>query len=138
MFSLSLSATMLAAIFGAGTPGGAKPEFLAPDVAFKVTARMQDPHTIALSYDIADGYYMYRERFKFTATGATLGEPALPPGKIKFDDTFQKDVESYRKRLTITVPVKAKGMFTLHVSSQGCADAGLCYAPQQVALRLQP
>jgi thiol:disulfide interchange protein DsbD len=117
-------------------PARAADEFLEPDVAFKFSARMADPQTIAITYTIADGYYMYRERFKFTASGATLGTPVIPAGKIKFDDTFQKDVEYYRNNITIMVPVQANGMFTLTVTSQGCADAGLCYAPQDASARL--
>ncbi len=111
-------------------------DFLEPDVAFKFTARMADAQTIAVTWEIADGYYMYRERFKFTAAGATLGTPVIPEGKIKFDETFQKDVETYRKSLTITIPVQASGPFTLNVTSQGCADAGLCYSPQETSARL--
>jgi thiol:disulfide interchange protein DsbD len=111
-------------------------DYLDPEVAFKFSARMADPQTIAVTYDIADGYYMYRERFKFAATGATLGAPQIPPGKVKFDETFQKKVETYRHSVTITIPVQAAGMFTFTATSQGCADAGLCYAPQDATARL--
>jgi thiol:disulfide interchange protein DsbD len=114
----------------------AEEDFLEPDQAFKFSARMVDPHTIAVSYEIADGYYMYRERFKFSATGATLGAPQYPPGKVKFDETFQKDVETYRHIVTVTIPVNANGMFSLTATSQGCADKGLCYAPQDSTVRL--
>ncbi len=83
---------------------------------------------------IADGYYMYRERFKFAADGATLGQPQIPPGKVKFDETFQKDVETYHGRVAIRVPVerRAAGLHAERVTSQGCADKGLCYPPRQV------
>lgn len=111
-------------------------DYLEPDVAFRFSARMLDPETVAVTYDIADGYYMYRERFKFRASGATLGDPVFPHGKVKFDETFQKDVETYRGSVTIKLPVKAAGMYTLTVTSQGCADAGLCYAPQDASARL--
>jgi len=104
-------------------------EFLQPEVAFKFSARMLDEKTVEVSYKIADGYYMYRERFGFKAEGATLGEPAIPPGKVKFDETFQKDVETHRNAVAITIPVSANGGFTLKATSQGCADQGLCYAP---------
>jgi thiol:disulfide interchange protein DsbD len=123
-----------AMLLGAG-PAQAD-DYLEPDVAFKFSARMSDPQTIAITYDIADGYYMYRERFKFSANGATLGAPKIPPGKVKFDETFQKNVETYRHSITITIPVRADGMFTLNATSQGCADAGLCYAPQDASVRL--
>jgi len=111
-------------------------DYLEPDVAFRFSARMVDPETVAITYDIADGYYMYRERFQFRASGATLGAPVFPHGKVKFDETFQKNVETYRGSVTITVPVKADGMYTLTATSQGCADAGLCYAPQDASARL--
>ncbi len=124
-----------AILFGAA-PARAADDYLEPEAAFKFSARMLDPQTVAVTYDIADGYYMYRERFKFSAEGATLGAPQIPPGKVKFDDTFQKNVESYRKSVTITIPVRSTGMFTLTATGQGCADAGLCYAPQDASARL--
>jgi thiol:disulfide interchange protein DsbD len=45
-------------------------------------------------------------------------------------------VETYRHSVTITIPVRAAGMFTLSATGQGCADAGLCYAPQEASARL--
>ncbi len=125
----------LGGLLGAA-PASAADDYLEPDAAFKFSARMQDAGTVAITYEIADGYYMYRERFKFTADGATLGTPSFPPGKVKFDETFQKNVETYRHSVTITIPVQAAGLFTLNASSQGCADAGLCYAPQDASARL--
>jgi thiol:disulfide interchange protein DsbD len=89
-----------------------------------------------VTFDIADGYYMYRERFKFAADGATLGVPQIPPGKIKYDETFAKDVETYRHQVTVIVPVQAPGPFTLKVTSQGCSDKGLCYSPMESSARL--
>ena len=127
---------MLACSLFFGSANARAEDYLEPDAAFKFSARMVDPQTVAVSYEIADGYYMYRERFKFTAVNATLGAPHIPPGKIKFDETFQKDVESYRTSVTITIPVQAAGMFTLNATSQGCADSGLCYAPQDASARL--
>ncbi|MDQ1814680.1 protein-disulfide reductase DsbD [Massilia sp. CCM 9210] len=143
MFAFSLKAPahalallLLALSFLFASPARAEEDYLAPEVAFKFSARMVDPQTIAVTYQIADGYYMYRERFKFTAANATLGTPVIPPGKVKFDETFQKEVETHRKTITITIPVQSSGMFTLTATSQGCADAGLCYAPQDAEARL--
>ncbi|WP_332861635.1 protein-disulfide reductase DsbD [Janthinobacterium svalbardensis] len=126
---------LLIAVVGAGH-ARADDEFLDPELAFKFSARMQDPSTIAVTYVIADGYYMYHERFKFDAVGAKLGTPVYPAGKVKFDDTFQKNVETFRKTLTITIPVQAAGAFTLKATGQGCSDKGLCYAPQDATAQL--
>ena len=113
-------------------------DYLEPEAAFRFASRMLDAKTIEVSYQIADGYYMYRERFAFRAEGATLGEPVIPPGKVKFDETFQKEVETYRKTVVITVPVEAAGPFLLVATSQGCADKGLCYTPMDSQARLSP
>lgn len=114
-------------------------EFLDPAVAFKPSVRALDGQTLEVSYEIAKGYYLYREKFRFVAEGdtATLGEPSLPKGKEKNDDNFGK-VEVYYKQAVVRVPVErnASGPLTLNVkvTSQGCADAGVCYPPQTQTL----
>ncbi len=133
---LVLLASLSLAFLCALAPARADDDFLPPEQAFKLSARMDGPGTAVVSYAIADGYYMYRERFKFTATGATLGAPAIPAGKVKFDETFQKDVETYHKGVEIRIPVQGSGPFTLNVTGQGCADKGLCYPPQDAAVQL--
>jgi len=130
-FLLSLIASLVLL-----APAHADDDFLPPEQAFKLTARMLDPQTAEVSYAIADGYYMYRERFKFGAAGAQLGEPQIPAGKIKFDETFNKDVETYHHGVVIRIPVQGSGPFTLNVTGQGCADKGLCYPPQDASVRL--
>ena len=110
-------------------------EFLDPNVAFKLAARAADERTVEITFTVAPAYYLYREQFKFVATGATLGTPDIPNGKVKFDETFQKNVETHRDVVRITVPVtQAEPKFQLLVSNQGCADQGLCYPPMQRGL----
>lgn len=119
-------------------PARAQQDFLDPAIAFKFEARMADPQTAEITYVIAPEYYMYRERFAFKASGAgiTLGEPQVPPGKVKYDPTFEKDLETHTGTLTIRIPVEGSGRFTLLATSQGCADAGLCYPPQEHSVNL--
>jgi thioredoxin:protein disulfide reductase len=132
----------LFAVLGVGASAHAA--FLEPEKAFQFSATAVDAQTLEVRYAIADGYYLYRERFKFaldpaTAAGATLGEPVFPKGEIKFDETFQKDVEHYRKTVAVRIPVSgAAGPVTLLSTSQGCADAGLCYPPQLAKATLTP
>ncbi len=109
-------------------------DFLEPEKAFQFSASAADAKSVEVDFTIAPGYYLYREQFKFAASGAKLGTPAIPPGKVKFDETFQKNVETYRDHIRIVVPVEEAGAeFRLVVTSQGCADAGLCYPPMQSA-----
>ena len=121
-----------------GSIARAADDFLDPAVAFKFSAS-EKPGEVVVTYKIADGYYMYRERFAFAPRNgaAIIGEPQLPAGHIKFDQTFNKDVETYRNELTIRIPVKqAAGQFDLVVTSQGCADAGICYPPMDRVYRV--
>lgn len=103
--------------------------FLPPERAFQFGASMVDGHTAEVRFDIAPGYYMYRERFAFQAGAAGLGTPVFPAATRHYDETFQKEMETYRGSVVIRIPVQGKGNFTLNVSSQGCSDQGLCYPP---------
>ncbi|MGA0612425.1 protein-disulfide reductase DsbD [Caldimonas sp. KR1-144] len=108
-------------------------DFLPPEQAFKLSAVARDERTVELRFEAADGYYLYREQFKFAATDAAvrLGAIDLPRGKVKYDETFEKDVETLRGAIVVAVPVEAApARFALQVTNQGCADQGLCYPPQ--------
>ncbi|MCI1006382.1 protein-disulfide reductase DsbD [Herbaspirillum sp. C7C8] len=114
-------------------------DYLPPEQAFQLSGRMIDAQTLELSYRIADGYYMYRDRFHFSAEGATLGEPRFPEGKRKYDENFQKEVETYHQAVTVRIPVSgAVKDFVISAVSQGCADKGLCYPPMTLKLSLSP
>ena len=131
---LRLIATLML-LFASLQAARAADEFLDPNVAFKLAARAVDERTVEVTFTVAPGYYLYREQFKFIANGATLGTPDIPKGKVKFDETFQKNVETHRDLVRITVPVQqAEPKFQLLVSNQGCADQGLCYPPMQRGL----
>jgi len=115
--------------------GGAD-DLLEPEKAFHFSARALDRSTIEVRYEIADGYYLYRERFKFSAEGARLGAPEFPTG-IQHKDEFFGEVETYRKEVRIRVPVEGDGRMRLTVVSQGCADVGVCYVPMESEATLQ-
>jgi thiol:disulfide interchange protein DsbD len=108
-------------------------DLLEPDKAFRFSARALDARTVEIRYGIADGYYLYRERFRFAAEPAsvTLGPPQFPKGQVHEDKFFGKQ-EIYRKEVRIRLPVEAAGVegLKLLVTSQGCADLGVCYVPQ--------
>ncbi len=126
---------LLLLVSGSFLARSASDDFLEPERAFALSARALDERQVELTFDVAPGYYLYREQFKFAAQGATLGEALIPAGKTKFDETFQKNVETHRGQVRIVLPVaQAKGEFQIDVTSQGCADRGLCYPPQQQQL----
>ncbi len=138
---LALLAMMLL-LLGWQSAARAEPEFLEPEKAFVFSAQMAAPDTLELRYRVAPGYYMYRERFGITISpigAATLGEAVYPKGEVKFDPTFEKDMEVFHQDVVIRVPVAAGGQpFTLTLTGQGCADAGLCYPPMDSSVKLTP
>ncbi|MCF8151356.1 MAG: protein-disulfide reductase DsbD [Burkholderiaceae bacterium] len=103
-------------------------EPMAPEEAFRLATRAVDARTIEARWQIADGYYMYRDKFKFALEGGSLGAPKLPAGKMKDDELFGK-VEVYRKEVVILLPTEATGPVLLKTVSQGCWDGGICYPP---------
>ena len=114
-------------------------DFLDPEEAFRFSATVaEDGRTVAARFSIADGYYLYHERFAFIASdGVQLGTPQYPPGKVKFDETFNKEVLTYRGDVVVKLPVESgSGAFTLTTRLQGCADRGLCYPPEQRTVQL--
>jgi thiol:disulfide interchange protein DsbD len=125
----------------AGTAHAVNPrELLEPEKAFRMSVRALDANTVEVSFAIAEGYYMYRERFRFAAdpgAKAKLGAPQFPPG-IRKKDEFFGEVETYRKQVAIRLPVEgAQGPLQLTITSQGCADAGVCYIPMDSKATVQ-
>jgi len=121
-----------------GRPAMAADDFLPPEQAFKLSAELRPGGTVHLAWAIAPGYHLYRDRLVFT--GPEIGQPALPDGVRKFDSNFNKEMETYAGQLAADLPVKtdAKTPFVLRVGYQGCADAGLCYPPAEVAFTVDP
>ncbi|HEY7771886.1 MAG TPA: protein-disulfide reductase DsbD [Marinagarivorans sp.] len=110
-----------------------KDEFLPVDKAYQVSLSAEGDK-VHLDWNIAPGYFMYQEKFKLTAstpeTKTTLA-PLFEKGKIKFDPYFNKDLEVYYNATRVTFNSAELGdRFELKLRSQGCADAGLCYAPR--------
>ena len=125
----ALITVFAALLFGA--PAHAADEFLDPDQAFVLSVRVLDAKRLELSYKVAPGYYLYRERFKFASPDAKLGEPQIPPGKKHYDTALEQNVETYHDGVIVVLPIASAGKaFTLNATHQGCADKGLCYPPQ--------
>jgi len=119
--------------------GGGTDNLLEPEKAFRFSARALDASSVEVTFAIADGYYMYRERFKFTADGnpaVRLGAPEFPRG-LAHKDEFFGETQVYRKNVRIRLPAEGEGRFDLKVTSQGCADAGVCYVPMESSASIQ-
>ena len=114
---------------------------------FEISATATARDRVEVSWDIADGYYLYNNRFlRFTVgtPGVELGEPDIPPGKQEFDELLGEEVIKFTQRVTMGLPLAMvpAGVteLTLNIRSQGCLDGVLCYPPteQSVTVSLPP
>ncbi|NOL50128.1 protein-disulfide reductase DsbD [Pelistega europaea] len=121
-------------------------DFLNPEQAFKVNAQITPDKQLALHFDVTPGYYLYRERFEFHQIGNNnqaspipASQFQIPTGEVKYDPTFDKEMEVYHHPITVTLPLTAyTAAFTLEITAQGCADAGLCYPPMYFYVPITP
>ena len=120
---------------------GAEP-LLPASMAFRPQARALDGQTIEVRFAIAKGYYLYRDKFRFSLAPESVqpGAPHFPDGVEKLDDTFGK-VQVYFDEVSIRLPVvrNSAGVLPLEltVTSQGCAEIGVCYPPQKQSLNVE-
>lgn len=110
---------------------------LPPEQAFRVQLRQTGERTLEARFDVAPGHYLYRDRLGFAASSASLQLQARrPAGTLKNDPAFGQ-VEVYPHAVSIPLiasqPLPPGVSITLQY--QGCADSGLCYAAQSIALR---
>ena len=134
ILTLWLSLSTITSFAYAQVPGGfddvfdSTPKFLKVDQAF-VFDYQQTDNTLTLSFDIAQGYYLYKKQFKLVAKQAGLADISFPEGVIIEDEYYGKS-EVYYDKVTLRVPIShASNDGLVKVRYQGCADAGLCYPP---------
>ncbi|WP_298962143.1 protein-disulfide reductase DsbD [uncultured Campylobacter sp.] len=119
---------ILAAFFLLGL--GAEP--LKPSDAFKLNAAAQSD-SVTLSFDIADGVYLYQNEIKIFIGSAEVTNLINLPAATEY-----KDYKIYEGNFSVTVPlglVLANAAdsddFVLNGDFLGCTKSGFCYQPQQ-------
>ena len=125
---------------GAAAPGNDAP--LPPEKAFRAHAELADPATLRVTWDIAEGYYLYRDSLKVSSEtpGATLGPLELPPGEPKEDEYFGVTEVFYldvAAQAALAGSVPADGL-RLRIAHQGCKENSICYPPQTLAMTVSP
>ena len=109
-------------------------EFVPVDEAFRPVLIPVDGNTVEVSFEILEGYYLYRDKIsvKALSDNVQLGRLDLPAGKIKVDEFFGES-QVYYDNVFATLPLARatpQAMdLELEVSFQGCAEGGLCYPP---------
>ena len=122
---LLCSTSAFAGLFDA--PG--RTNFVPADQAFAFDFQ-QNQHDVNLTWQVKDGYYLYRKQVQVTPANASIAPLQLPNGEWHSDEFYGKS-EIYRHSLTVPVALtQANAGATLTVTYQGCADAGFCYPPE--------
>lgn len=112
-----------------------QPQFLPVDQAFVLDYRQQD-NELLLNWTIADGYYMYRDKFKLGGIAVNFSHPTYP-ASISIEDEFFGKTEVYFHQLQLKIPlsdIDEDAVF--RVQFMGCAEAGLCYPPETIEIPL--
>ncbi len=132
---LSLGLAVLLAVASAGPRAQIDPADLLPlSEAFRLEVSRVEPERVRISWTIAEGYYLYRERIRLEATPAGVRPGfVLPPG-IPTQDPFFGETEIYRHQVAFEIALEegAARLDRVHlkVVSQGCADIGICFPPE--------
>ncbi len=116
-------------------------DILSPEQAYQLNVRAVSPNEAVMAWDIAPGYYLYRGKFKFVSKtpGLVLDDARFPIGERKHDEHFG-DMEIFRGHIEIPLPVNREQSTVqtgdVEVTTQGCAEAGICFPPHKQIVQL--
>ena len=115
-------------------------EILPADEAFVMDTRVDGANQITVSWQIEPGYYLYRDKFEFSADGPIqLGTPRFPPGEPHHDEHFG-DVEVFYDYVEAQLPLSRATPdpidVGLNVRYQGCKVDSICYPVSETSAAL--
>ncbi len=137
LFLLTTQVTAQDSIFDVSSPSlfSNDDEFLKVDEAFRFNFHQQD-NKLKVTFDIEEGYYLYRHQFKFKPTNTTIAEVVLPVGEDHEDEFFGVQ-KVFTESLAFTIDIEStQSNPTLTIRYQGCAVKGLCYPPTRKTVDL--
>jgi thiol:disulfide interchange protein DsbD len=112
-------------------------DLLPVNEAFPLTVSVSGPQQVTLDFGTKPGYYLYQDRFSFAVDGVPVKPDRMPPAESKNDQTFGM-VQVYHRPVQIRIPLPhaITASMVLSVTSQGCADLGVCYPPLTRSYRI--
>jgi len=109
------------------------PQFLPVEEAYPLAVETSGKRQLRLVWQMPPGYYLYQHAFQFRLLrdGRTVEPAATFPEALTREDEYFGRVQVYYD--SVEIPLESPDPLpgaTLEVTSQGCADAGLCYPPR--------
>ena len=117
-----------------GSSFGASSDFLPPDEAFKPYVEAIDGNTVEVSFQIAQGYYLYKDKISASSESDSvrLGRLELPAGIVHSDEYFGDTEVFYDEvfgKVSLARATPGAMDLEIEIGFQGCADGGICYPP---------
>ena len=124
-------------------PKASDDALLPAEQAFRFFASVNDSNKLKVTWEIAPGYYLYREKIQLKLSDSAdsrLGDYLIPRGTPIHDEAFGQ-VEIFHEQLSFELPVlrtqTTAQTVTLLANFQGCADRGVCYPPMSQKIDLE-
>lgn len=132
--SVAVSATTISDLLPQLFVESEQEEILDPELAFRVSARAVAEDTIEVRWDVAEGYYLYQDKFGFSVADedVRITDVRLSAGKQKNDPDFGTVWVSYVEAVAKLQVARPSGvsLVPLSIQYQGCKEDTLCYPPQ--------
>lgn len=114
-------------------------ELLPAEQAFVVQTSIDKQHNMDIYWQIAPGYYLYKDQFKLINADNNSILPTDLPAGTNIVDQALGNYTVYSQQVNITIPVTDELINnSLLLSYQGCAENGFCYAPVTKQIYISP
>lgn len=106
------------------------------DKAFALSLTIKHSNSLYTEFNIAPGYYLYRQQLHFTFEPKLIADIVLPQAKsTQRSDRRSEEVYSGEVIIPITLrTTNQQVQFT--IDYQGCSERGFCYPPQSKTYQL--
>jgi thiol:disulfide interchange protein DsbD len=132
----------LAALNDLFTSNTSQTELLPVEKAFQFSHQINSDGQLELSWNVADDYHLYQDKFKVQVTeGQASLNPLLLPPATTVDDPLFGLKEVYHNTFSAILPIThiATDTATIEVSYQGCSvSMGVCYPPTKQTIVITP
>lgn len=113
-----------------------KPKPLPANKAFALSYTVKEPNEVHANWQIAPGYYLYRDRMHIVTVPESKITVNYPKGETK-RDIKQKPYEIYSGNLSVPVILPPNThKVQLSIEYQGCSERGFCYPPMHKNISL--